>query len=82
MQQRFVVRGFLVEIDSYLQHTTAVFDLFGYEPPQILLLHCNWLQAEHIDEVFDLLHKRGRRFVSLEDALSDGVYSSPDEYVG
>jgi hypothetical protein len=77
-------------VDSYLEHTTAVFDfyekalndLFGYEPPEILLLHCNWLQAEHIGEVFDLLRKRGYRFVSLEDALSDGVQSSPDEYVG
>ena len=77
-------------VDSYLEHTTAVFDfyekasndLFGYEPPQILLLHCNWLQAEHIGELLDLLRKRGYRFVSLEDALSDGVYSSPDEYVG
>lgn len=77
-------------VDSYLEHTTAIFDfyerassdLFGYEPPQILLLHCNRLQADHIGEVVDLLRKRGYRFVSLEDALSDSVYSSPDEYVG
>jgi peptidoglycan-N-acetylglucosamine deacetylase len=77
-------------VDSYLEHTTAIFDfyekaskdLFGYEPPQILLLHGNWLEAEHIGEVLDLLRKRGYRFVPLEDALSDGAYSSPDEYVG
>ena len=77
-------------VDSYLEHTTAIFDfyekaskdLFGYEPPQVLLLHGNWLEAEHIGEVLDLLRKRGYRFVSLEDALSDGAYSSPDEYVG
>ena len=77
-------------VDSYLEHTTAIFDfyekaskdLFGYEPPQILLLHGNWLEAEHIGEVLDLLRKRGYQFVSLEEALSDGAYSSPDAYVG
>jgi peptidoglycan/xylan/chitin deacetylase (PgdA/CDA1 family) len=77
-------------VDSYLEHTTAVFDfyekaskdLFGYEPAQILLLHGSWLEAEHVGEVLELLRKRGYQFVSLEDALSDGAYSSPDEYVG
>jgi peptidoglycan/xylan/chitin deacetylase (PgdA/CDA1 family) len=77
-------------VASYLEHTTAIFDfyekackdLFGYEPSQILLLHGNWLEAEHVGEVLELLRQRGYRFVSLEDALSDGAYSSPDEYVG
>lgn len=77
-------------VDSYLSYTTAVFDyyeklsrdLFGYEPKQILLLHGNWLEAEHIGELIDLLRKRGYQFVTLEDALGDGAYASPDEYVG
>jgi peptidoglycan/xylan/chitin deacetylase (PgdA/CDA1 family) len=77
-------------VDSYLGYTTAVFDyfeklskdLFGYEPRQILLLHGNWLEADHIGELIELLRQRGYQFVTLEDALSDGAYSSPDEYVG
>jgi peptidoglycan/xylan/chitin deacetylase (PgdA/CDA1 family) len=77
-------------VSSYLSHTTDVFeyyeklsrDLFGYEPPQILLLHGNWLEADHIGEVLELLRKRSYKFVTLEEALSDGAYSSPDEYVG
>jgi peptidoglycan/xylan/chitin deacetylase (PgdA/CDA1 family) len=77
-------------VSSYLSHTTEVFDyyeklsktLFGYEPKQILLLHGNWLEADHIGEILDLLRKRGYQFVTLADALSDGAYSSPDEYVG
>ena len=77
-------------LDSYLSYTTTVFDyyekfskeLFGYEPRQILLLHGNWLEAEHIADLLELLRKRGYQFVTLEDALSDGAYSSPDEYVG
>ncbi|HTQ98247.1 MAG TPA: polysaccharide deacetylase family protein, partial [Candidatus Acidoferrum sp.] len=77
-------------VDSYLSYTTTVFDyyeklsrdLFGYEPKQILLLHGNWLEAEHIGELIDLLRKRGYQFVTLENALGDAAYSSPDDYVG
>ena len=77
-------------VSSYLSYTGAVFDyyerlskeLIGYEPKQILLLHGNWLEADHIQELLDLLRKRGYKFITLQDALSDPAYSLPDEYVG
>ncbi len=77
-------------VSSYLSYTGAVFDyyekfskdLIGYEPKQILLLHGNWLEADHIGELLDVLRKRGYRFVTLQDALSEAAYSMPDEYVG
>lgn len=77
-------------VTSYLSHTTEVFDyyeklskeLIGYEPKQILLLHANWLEADHIGELLDLLRKRGYRFTTLDSALSDQAYSMPDEFVG
>jgi peptidoglycan-N-acetylglucosamine deacetylase len=77
-------------VDSYLSYTATVFDYFeklskdlmGYEPRQILLLHGNWLEADHIGELLDLLRKRGYQFVTLQDALADSAYSTPDEYVG
>jgi peptidoglycan/xylan/chitin deacetylase (PgdA/CDA1 family) len=77
-------------VKSYLAYTTEVFsyyekfskELLGYEPKQILLLHGNNLEAEHIGELFDLLRKRGYRFVTLQDALSDQAYALPDTFVG
>ena len=77
-------------VSSYLSYTNDVFeyyeklskDLMGYEPKQILLLHGNWLEADHIGELLELLRKRGYRFISLEEALSDAAYGMPDEYVG
>jgi peptidoglycan/xylan/chitin deacetylase (PgdA/CDA1 family) len=77
-------------VSSYLSHTTDVFNyyeklsknLIGYEPAQILLLHGNWLEADHIGELLDLLRKRGYRLVTLAEALGDTAYSQPDEYVG
>ena len=77
-------------VKDYLAYHDAVFayeeqlsgKLFGYEPRQILLLHASNLEADHIAELLDLLRKRGYRFTTLQDALSDGVYSLPDMYVG
>ncbi len=77
-------------LSSYLSYTTTIFDyyeklskdLFGYEPKQVLLLHANWMEADHIGELLDLLRKRGYRFVTLEEAIGDSAYSTPDEYVG
>jgi hypothetical protein len=56
--------------------------LVGYEPKQILLLHASNLEADHIGELLDVLRKRGYRFITLQEALSDPVYSLPDTYVG
>jgi peptidoglycan-N-acetylglucosamine deacetylase len=77
-------------LSSYLAYTTQVFDyyeklsrdLIGYEPKQILLMHGNWLEADHVGEVLDLLRKRGYQFIPLQDALSDPAYSMPDDYIG
>ena len=44
-------------------------------------MHANNLEAEHIGEVLDLLRKRGYRFIPLGQALSDAVYSLPDDFV-
>ena len=77
-------------VKDYLAYHDAAFDYaeklsakaIGYEPKQILLLHASNLEADHIGELLDLLRKRGYRFITLEDALSDHAYSLPDTYVG
>ncbi|MGA8037186.1 MAG: polysaccharide deacetylase family protein [Candidatus Acidiferrales bacterium] len=77
-------------VNEYLSYTTTVFDyyekfskdLLGYEPRQILLLHGNWLEADHMGELLDLLRKRGYQFVTLDRALGDQAYGLPNTYVG
>lgn len=77
-------------VKEYLAYHDAVFayaeqlsvKVVGYEPKQILLLHASNLEADHIGELMDVLRKRGYRFITLEDALSDTAYSLPDTYVG
>lgn len=75
---------------SYLTYSDAVFaydeqlskQIMGYEPKQILLLHANELEADHIGDLAAVMRKRGYRFITLEDALSDSAYSLPNTYVG
>ncbi|HXZ79252.1 MAG TPA: polysaccharide deacetylase family protein, partial [Terriglobales bacterium] len=77
-------------VRSYLSHSDAVLDyaeqlskqIMGYESRQILLLHANQLEADHIGELLDVMRKRGYRFVALGEALGDPAYSLPDTYVG
>jgi peptidoglycan/xylan/chitin deacetylase (PgdA/CDA1 family) len=77
-------------VKSYLEYSDSVFAyaeqlsqrIVGYEPKQIILLHGNQLEADHIGELLDVFRKRGYRFISLEEALSDPSYGMPDTYVG
>lgn len=77
-------------VRSYLTYSEAVFayaeqlslQTIGYEPRQILLLHANQLEADHIGELLELMRKRGYRFISLADALNDDAYGLPDNFVG
>ena len=77
-------------VRSYLSYSDSVFAyaedlsvrIMGYEPKQILLLHANQLEADHIGELLDVMRARGYHFVALEDALQDPAYSLPDTYIG
>jgi peptidoglycan/xylan/chitin deacetylase (PgdA/CDA1 family) len=74
---------------AYLAYTSAEIDYYaamnkqvlGYEPPEIMLLHDNQLNADMIDEVLELFEKKGYRFVSLAKAESDPIYKQADTYI-
>jgi peptidoglycan/xylan/chitin deacetylase (PgdA/CDA1 family) len=74
---------------EYLSFTSAIIDYYadlgrqvlGYEPPAIMLLHDNRLNADVINEVLALFERKHYQFVSSEDALADSVYRTPDTFV-
>ena len=61
---------------------TLARDLFGRDIPQILLSHVNRLNADVLPDLLARLQKRGYRFVTLDQALADDAYRTPDLYVG
>ena len=67
-----------VEIDYYAALNKQV---FGYEPPQVMLLHDNRLNADVIEQVLKLFEEKQYKFVPLDAAQSDTTYQTPDTYI-
>jgi len=74
---------------EYLSYTSTEIDyyaglskqIFGYEPPQVMLLHDNRLNADTIGPLLALFEKKHYEFVSLNRAQADPAYQIPDTYV-
>lgn len=76
--------------DAYLAQIDAGFDyaekasveVFGYEVPQILLIHCNELNAFSLRDSIARMRSRGYRFITLDEAMQDPAYHRPDTFAG
>ena len=66
------------EIDYYAALNKLV---FGYEPPQVMLLHDNRLNADVIDQVLKAFEEKNYHFVSLDAAQTDAAYRTPETYI-
>ncbi len=71
----------------YMEQKTAYFEsqsrmLFNREISQTLLIHANALNGDYLDELLQMYQRRGYQFVSLEEALKDPAYKSPDRFTG
>lgn len=71
----------------YMENKFAYFEqqslaLFGYEMKQVLLLHANALNADYFDKLARMIKSRGYEFITLDEALTDKAYTSPDTYAG
>ena len=76
--------------DAYLPYTLSRWetaeqqsrDLFGREIKQILMIHANRINADVLGDVAQMVLDRGYKFISIDEALEDPVYSRPDSYDG
>ncbi len=55
--------------------------LFNREIKQTLLLHANFINSDYFDDIAAMLKKRGYEFVTLNEALKDEAYKTPDTFV-
>jgi len=75
---------------EYLAHTAKTIDwsrraartLFGRDIAYVMLLHDSRLNADCIDGLAALFGLRHMHFVSLDHAMRDPAYRTPDPYVG
>lgn len=64
--------NYMKEIFSYYEEMSH--DFLGNEPPQILLLHVNLLNADTLPDLLDMMKTRNYVFVSLGQTLEDEAY--------
>src|ERR1017187_3179289 len=72
--------------EAYLAYTSPEIDYFstmnrvvlGYEPPEIMLIHDNQLNADVIVGLLKLFEQRDYYYVTLTQAEMDPVYEAPD----
>jgi len=71
---------------EYLAYTRTEIDYYavlnkqvlGYEPPEVMLLHDNRLNADTIDQILRIFEEKQYKFVSLDAAQSDAAYRIPE----
>lgn len=78
-----VKQAYLEQVDAGFEYAEKVSqELFGYELPQILLIHCNELNSVTLPDTITRLRKRGYSFVTLQEAMTDPAYQRPDTFAG
>lgn len=66
-----------VQIDYYAALNAKV---LGYEPPAIMLLHANRLNADTLPQLLELFGRKRYRYVTLAEAQADPAYQRPATY--
>ena len=75
--------------EAYLDFTMAATEfaeqispqIFNRDVPQTLLIHANDLNADCLDELLARFAARGYGFITLDAAMSDSAYQSPDTMI-
>lgn len=72
---------------DYMERVVAFYESqsvahLGRDIPHVLLLHANALNAATLDQLLQMLVRRGYAFIPIADAVGDPAYRSPDTYVG
>jgi peptidoglycan/xylan/chitin deacetylase (PgdA/CDA1 family) len=72
--------SYMVRKLDYWERQSAA--LLGREIRQVLLLHANEINADHLPGLLAAIEARGYRLVTLERALADPAYRSIDTFTG
>jgi peptidoglycan/xylan/chitin deacetylase (PgdA/CDA1 family) len=57
-------------------------DTFGRPIAHIIIVHADEINGDSLEELLTRLETRGYKFISLDEALRDPAYQTPDGYIG
>lgn len=82
-QANRIRQAYIDQVDAGFEHAEkASVEVFGREIPQVLLIHCNELNAMAVGETIEKMRRRGYRFISLDEAMADPAYARRDTFTG
>lgn len=74
---------FIKYMDQMFGHFEAYSqEMFGRNISQTMVLTPSRLVADSADELFGMIEKRGYKFVSMDEALKDDAYNTPENFTG
>lgn len=80
-QARRIATAYVAQLDTAFAFAERLSErTFGREIPQVFLLHANRLNADVLPRMLTRLVARGYRFVTMETALEDPAYATPDPH--
>lgn len=83
--------GTMTEIRvQFIKYMSAMFDhyeaysqeMFERDIAQTMVLTPSRLVADSSDDLFGMIERRGYKFVSMDEALADEAYKTPDNFTG
>ncbi len=76
-------QAYVDQVDAGFEYAEkASVEVFGREIAQILLIHCNELNAVAVGETIAKMRQRGYRFITLDEAMADPAYARRDTFTG
>lgn len=77
--QKKLAAEYLAYMEGVVAHFETLSDRFlGRPMKHTLLLHANDLNADHFGALASMLKRRGYRFITLDEALTDPAYQLPE----
>jgi peptidoglycan/xylan/chitin deacetylase (PgdA/CDA1 family) len=70
---------FTVATSRFAEHIAPA--IFGRDIPQTILLHACDITADSLDRILNNFEARAYRFISLDEAMADPAYQTPDTFV-
>lgn len=78
-----IAEAYIPYMDSKFAHFENLSEsLFGRQIKQVLLVHANSINADHFGDLVAMMKRRGYKFITLAEALTDSAYQSPDTTTG
>lgn len=78
-----IAKEYLLHMQERTQHFQDLAQqAVGRDVSHILLLHMNKINADHLGTLLDWYASEGWTFITVQEALTDPVFSGPDLYAG